>query len=57
MFPNVRLMIVAVVASIVGISCGLGLLAVFRVNHDGFARLEAAAPPLQLVQPVSRNRD
>ncbi len=49
MFPNVRLMIVAVIASIVGMSCGLGVFAVFRVNHDPFVGLTNGAPPLQLV--------
>jgi hypothetical protein len=48
MFPNVRLMIAAIVASTLGMSCGLGVFAVFRVNHDPFARLPNAAPPLQL---------
>jgi hypothetical protein len=48
MFPNVRLMIAAILASILGMSCGLGVFAVFRVNHDPFARLPNAAPPLQL---------
>lgn len=49
MFPNVRLIIAAIAASIVGISCGLGVFAAFRVNHDPFARLPSSAPPLQLV--------
>src|SRR5271168_3594951 len=49
MFPDIRLMIAAVMATIVGISCGLGLLAVFRINHDPYARLPSAGPPLQLV--------
>lgn len=48
MFPNVRLMIVAIMASILGMSCGLGVFAVFRVNHDPFVRLPSATPPLQL---------
>jgi hypothetical protein len=48
MFPNVRLMIVAVLASIAGISCGLGLFATFRVNHDPLARLSNGNPTLQL---------
>jgi hypothetical protein len=47
MFPNVRLMIVAIMASILGMSCGLGVFAVFRVNHDPFVRLPSATPPLQ----------
>ena len=38
MFPNVRLMIVAVFASIMGISFALGLFAEFRISHDSVAR-------------------
>jgi hypothetical protein len=48
MFPNVRLMIVAVFASIMGISCALGLFAEFRVSHDSFLRESNANAPLQL---------
>jgi hypothetical protein len=48
MFPNLRLMIVAVVASILGISCALGLFAEFRVSHDSFLRESNANAPLQL---------
>jgi hypothetical protein len=48
MFPNVRLMIVAVFASIVALSYGFGVFAAFRVNHEPFSRLPAGAP-LQLV--------
>ncbi|MGB7034758.1 MAG: hypothetical protein WBD71_04460, partial [Xanthobacteraceae bacterium] len=48
MFPNVRLMIVAVLASIMGISCALGLFAEFRVSHDSFLRESNAGAPLQL---------
>jgi hypothetical protein len=49
MFPNVRLMIVAMFASIVAIGCGLGMFAAFRVNHEPLARLQSGSPPLQLV--------
>jgi hypothetical protein len=49
MFPNVRLMAVAMVASVVAMSCGLGAFAALRVNHDSLTRLPAAGPPLQLV--------
>jgi hypothetical protein len=56
MFPNFRLTIVAVLASIVGISCGLGLFAAFRVNHEPLAGLSSGKPSLQLafdsVEPV-----
>ena len=48
MFPNVRLMAVAILAAITGISCGLGLFAAFRVNHEPLARLAEGSPPLQL---------
>jgi len=47
MFPNVRLMIAAVAASVVALSCGFGVFAAFRVNHEPLARLQSA--PLQLV--------
>lgn len=48
MFPNLRLMIVAIVASILGISCALGLFAEFRVSHDSFLRESNANAALQL---------
>ena len=48
MFPNVRLMVVAVLAAIAGIGCGLGLFATFRVNHEPLARLAEGGPPMQL---------
>ena len=48
MFPNIRLMIVAVLASILGISCALGLFAEFRVSHDSFLRESNASAPIQL---------
>ena len=48
MFPNLRVMIAALLASIAGISCGLGALAAFRVNHQPFTRMQSANPPLQL---------
>jgi hypothetical protein len=47
MFPNVRLMIVAVLASIMGIGCALALFAEFRVSHDSFLRASNATAPLQ----------
>jgi hypothetical protein len=31
------------------VSCGLGVFAAFRVNHQPFTRLQSADPPLQLV--------
>src|SRR5271156_675298 len=48
MFPNLRLMIVAVLASIMGIGCALGLFAEFRVSRDSFVRESNANAPLQL---------
>jgi hypothetical protein len=48
MFPNIRLVIVATMASIVGISCGLALFAAFRVNHEPLARFANGGPPLRL---------
>ena len=48
MFPNVRLMVVAILAAIAGISCGLGLFATFRVNHEPLARLAEGSRPMQL---------
>jgi hypothetical protein len=48
MFPNVRLLIAAVVASIVALSCGFALFATFRVNHEPLSRLATGAATLQL---------
>jgi hypothetical protein len=48
MFPNVRLLIAAVVASIVALSCGFAIFAAFRVNHEPLSRLAAGAAPLRL---------
>jgi hypothetical protein len=48
MFLNARLLVVAVLAAIAGITCGLGLFATFRVNHEPLARLSEGGPPLQL---------
>ena len=49
MFPNVRLMIAATLASVVALICGFGLFAMFRVSHEPFVRLAVATAPLQLV--------
>ena len=49
MFPNGRLVIVAMLASVVAVGCGLGVFPAFRVNHQPFTRLQSADPPLQLV--------
>src|SRR6202044_578466 len=48
MFPNVRLMIAAVLASVAALSCGFGVFAAFRVSNEPLARLQAVATPLQL---------
>jgi hypothetical protein len=49
MFPTVRLLIAAVFASVVALSCGFGVFAAFRVNHEPFSRQPAATAPLQLL--------
>jgi hypothetical protein len=49
MFPNIRLMIAAMVASIVALSCGFGVFAAFRVNHESLVRLPPVTAPLQLI--------
>ncbi len=48
MFPNVRLVILAVFASIMGISFALGLFAEFRVSHNSVVRESNVSAPLQL---------
>jgi len=49
MFPNVRLMIAAMLASVVVLVCGFGIFAAFRVSREPIAHLPAAALPLQLI--------
>lgn len=49
MFPNVRLMIGALFASVVALTCGFGIFAAFRVNHEPLSRLPANTVALQLV--------
>lgn len=44
MFPNVRLMVMAVTASVVALSCGFGIFAAYRVNHEPLSRLPAGDP-------------
>ena len=46
MFPNLRLTIVAIMASILGISCGLGVFAAFHVNRDPILLSPSGTPPL-----------
>ena len=52
MFPNVRLMIVAISASMLAIVCAmslfLGMFAAFSVAHEPFATLQSTKPPLQI---------
>ena len=54
MFPNVRLMVVAILAAIAGISCGLGLFATFRVNHEPLARLAEVVRHCSLRSTIAR---
>ncbi len=49
MFPDVRLMIAAMVASAVALMCGFGIYATLRVGHEPLVRLPPATAPLQLV--------
>jgi hypothetical protein len=49
MFPNVRLLIAALLASVVALSCGFGVFAALGVNRDPLAQLPAGATALQLV--------
>jgi hypothetical protein len=51
MFPNVRLLIAATIASVVALSCGFAVFAALRVNHEPLAR--SAAPPLRLLASLS----
>jgi hypothetical protein len=47
MFPNVRLMLAAIAASMIVLSCGFGLFAAFRVSHEPLARIPVTSSPLQ----------
>jgi hypothetical protein len=49
MFPNVRMIIVALLASMVAVICAMGMFAAFGVTHEPFAQLPSDKPPLQLV--------
>ncbi len=49
MFPNVRMMVVATLASIVAVMCGMGVLAAIGINHEPFTRLPGDRPPMQIV--------
>lgn len=49
MFPNFRLMIATVFASVLALICGFGVFATLHVRHEPFVRLPPAIPPLQLL--------
>src|ERR1700752_2036906 len=49
MFPDVRLMIGAILASIVTLGCGFAVFAAFRVNHEPLARLSHVSAPVSLI--------
>ena len=53
MLPTLRLLIAAMLATIVVLICGFGIFAAFRVSRDPIAHLPAAAPPLQMVAEAS----
>jgi hypothetical protein len=53
MFPNVRLLIAAMIATVVVLSWGFGMFAALRANHEPFARLPSGAAPLQLLASLS----
>jgi len=53
MFPNVRLLIAAMIVSVVAVSCGFAVFAAFRVNHEPLARLPSATAPLQILASLS----
>jgi hypothetical protein len=53
MFPNVRLLIAALISSVMALSCGFGIFAALRVNHEPLARLPSGSAPLQLLASIS----
>jgi hypothetical protein len=53
MFPDVRLLIAATLASVLALVCGFGLFAAFRVSHDPLTRLPPATAALQLATDKS----
>jgi hypothetical protein len=53
MFPNVRLLIAAMIGSVVALSCGFSIFAALRVNHEPLARLPSGSAPLQLLASIS----
>jgi hypothetical protein len=53
MLPSLRLLIAAMLATIVMLICGFGVFAAFRVSRDPIAHLPAAAAPVQSVAEAS----
>jgi hypothetical protein len=53
MFPNVRLLVAAMIGSVVALSCGFGIFAALRINHEPLARLPSGSAPLQLLASIS----
>jgi hypothetical protein len=49
MFPNVRLLIGALVITVLVLSCEFGVFAALRVNREPLSRLTSEGAPLQLV--------
>jgi len=49
MLPNVRLMFVAITATLAAIASGFGLFAAFRINHEPWSAYSKAGPSLELV--------
>lgn len=48
MFPDMRVMIAATLASVVALICGFGMFAAFQVSHKPLVRLPSVSAPLQL---------
>jgi hypothetical protein len=49
MLPNVRLLIAAMLASVMVLICGFAIFAAFRVSREPIAHLPVAVAPLQMV--------
>jgi hypothetical protein len=49
MFPNVRLLVAAMLASVIAVSCTFAVLAAFRVDPEPLAGIRPARAPLQLL--------
>jgi hypothetical protein len=57
MLPTLRLLIAAMLATVVVLICGFGIFATFRVSHDPIAHLPTAAVPLQMVAEAGAGSD